>query len=378
MKIQKQVKIMHYLRNKKNQLSLEKQENKTRFVDNTLNVKSFPNATIVPFQGCFDDQKAFIDGTWLHEITSFEYKQTDSHNFAHIKKAVYLGCFVNIWGHCITDGLKRLWYFYSNYFSPQEDLMFVYTKVNTLSLPDNFITILNYLLPEKIVLQEIKETTIVDELYIPDVSFFSSEIDGKLYSKEFLFTLNLLKQTYTKPQNFEPYDKIYLSRTALKSHIEFGEQNIEKLFESAGFKIIHPQNYTLEQQLFLYQNCNYFASLEGSSAHNSFFCKPGTNVYILRKSDFINAYQLAVDKINETKTIYIDCNYSIMNSKRKPWAGPYFLYPNKQLCLCMEQNFNLHVKPHFPFLLFIKYICASLYDKALNLLRDIYHLFRRK
>ena len=132
--------------------------------------------------------------------------------------------------------------------------MFVYTKVNTLSLPDNFITILNYLLPETIVLQEIKETTIVDELYIPDVSFFSSEIDGKLYSKEFLFTLNLLKQTYTKPQNLEPYDKIYLSRTALKSHIEFGEQNIEKLFESAGFKIIHPQNYTLEQQLFLYHS----------------------------------------------------------------------------------------------------------------------------
>ena len=128
----------------------------------------------------------------------------------------------------------------------------------------------------------------------------------------------------------------------------------------------------------MYQNCNFFASLEGSSAHNSIFCKPETNVFILRKSDFINAYQLAIDKINETETTYIDCNYSIMNSKRKPWTGPYFLYPNKQLCLCMEQNFNLHVKSHFPFLLFIKYIFASLYDKTLNLLRDIYHLFRRK
>lgn len=25
-------------------------------------------------------------------------------------KAIYLGNFINIWGHCITDNLKRLWF----------------------------------------------------------------------------------------------------------------------------------------------------------------------------------------------------------------------------------------------------------------------------
>ncbi|MBR5401586.1 MAG: glycosyltransferase family 61 protein [Treponema sp.] len=358
----------------KNDLRNHKQIN--RLQENILSIKHYTNVTIIPYQGCFDNDKQFIDGTWLHEITSFQYKEPiDTLN---IKKAVYIGCFVNIWGHCITDGLKRLWYFYSKEFKIQDDVEFVFIKVNPLPLPENFYKILKYILPEKIKIKEIESPALIDELIIPDVSFYSSLNEGKLFYKEYLFILNLLKQKYNKPLKTESYDKIYLSRTNLKTHIEYGEKYIEKIFDNAGFKIIHPENYSLEEQLFLYENCNYFASLEGSGAHNSVFCKPETYVIILRKSNFINGYQIAIDKMNNTKTSYIDCNCSIMNSKKKPWAGPYFLYISKQLSSYMNQTFSLHIKSHFPFFLFVKYFFSSLLYNAINFLRFLYHKLFRK
>jgi len=354
---------MNYLRSKKNIQLLEKQENINRFKETELKVSYYKNSTIIPYQGCFNEQKEFIDGTWLHEITSFHYDKTNSDISQHIKKAVYLGCFVNIWGHCITDGIKRLWYFYSKSFKNENDIEYVYIKVNTLLLPDNYLKLLSYLLPQNIKIKEIQVSTKVDELYIPDVSFYSDLNNGKVFFKEYVSILDLLKQKYKKPEIFKTYNKIYLSRTSLKSHIEYGEKYIEQLFETAGFKIIHPQNYTLEEQLLLYESCNYFASLEGSSAHNSIFCKPETHVYILRKSDFINSYQIAIDAISKTNTVYIDSNFSIMNSKRKPWTGPYFLYVNKCLSLFFLKELNLKIKKHFPLFLFIKYIFISIIEK---------------
>lgn len=368
---------MNYLRSKKNIQILENQENINRFKEKELKVSCYKNSTIVPYKGCFNEQKDFIDGTWLHEITTFNYDEKNNDSVQHIKKAVYLGCFVNIWGHCITDGIKRLWYFYSQDFNNENDIEYVYIKVNTLPLPENYLKLLSYLMPQNIKIIEIQAITKVDELYIPDVSFYSDITDGKVFFKEYLFILDLLKQKYKKPDNLKTYDKIYLSRTSLKSHIEYGEKYIEKVFETAGFKIIHPQNYTLEEQLSLYESCKYFAALEGSGAHNSIFCKQGTNVYILRKSDFINSYQIAIDKIANTHTVYIDSNFSVMNSKSKPWTGPFFLYVNKCLSLFFMNEFNLKIKRYFPLLLFLKYIFVSFLDKFLNILKLIYHSVRR-
>ncbi|MBR0038305.1 MAG: hypothetical protein IJP70_11800 [Bacteroidales bacterium] len=60
---------------------------------------------------------------------------------------IYVGHFINIWGHCITDNLKRLWFLRSNY--GKELLSNGYRLVCTLhrddSLIGNFKQLLAYL-----------------------------------------------------------------------------------------------------------------------------------------------------------------------------------------------------------------------------------------
>ena len=369
---------MHYLRNTKNYKILESQEKSDRLLNEKLGYSKVNNAIIVPHIGCFDSNKNFIDGTWLHETTTFPYKDSYCQNNFHIQKAVYMGCLVNIWGHCITDGIKRLWFLFSDYLKNIQNVSFVYTTVNEVPLPENYLKILKYIISNEIELVEIQQNTIVDELYIPDVSFYSTLDGKKIYFNEFSGTLKRLTNNYIKPQNFVSYDKIYLSRTALKSHFEFGEKYIEQVFQQAGFQIIHPEQYSLEEQLYLYENCNYFASLEGSGAHNSLFCKPDTKVFIIRKSNSINPYQLTIDKISKVNECYIDAHFSIMNSKSKPWTGPFFVYVTKNLALCLNNEFQTNIQSHFPIFLFIKYICISIFVKNKNLLRFVYHLIKTK
>ena len=242
---------MHYLKNKKNLLELQSKDTE-RFSDKKICFSKSTNSIIVPHLGCFDSNKIFIDGTWLHETTTFPYKEEYNQNTSHINKAVYMGCLVNIWGHCITDGIKRLWFLFSDYLKNIQKVSFVYTTVNDVPLPENYLKILKYVIPKDIELVEIQQNTIVDELYIPEVSFYSTTDGKKIYFNEFTDILNRLKNNYIKPQNYISYDKIYLSRTALKSHCEFGEKYIEQVFQKAGFQIIHPEQYSLEEQLDLY------------------------------------------------------------------------------------------------------------------------------
>ncbi len=362
---------MHYLKNAKNLVELQKQDT-NRLLDQKLSYSNISNALIVPHIGCFDSNRNFIDGTWLHETRIFPFKESYAENTIHIKKAVYIGCLASIWGHCITDGLKRLWFLFSEFLENNKDVSFLYTTVNDLPLPENFKRILKYLIPNNIELQEITNNTIVNDLYIPDVSFFSSSDGKKYYYKEFNFVLDLLKKRYTKPEQFMVYDKIYLSRTAIKSNREFGEIYIENVFKNAGFTIIHPEKFSLEEQLYLYQNCKYLATLEGSGAHNSLFCNQNTKVSIIRKSDFINPYQITIDKISGVDEIYIDSNFSILNSKSKQWEGPFFLYISKQLGLFFKDTFNIKLKTHFPYITFIKYIFISSFNKFKHKIKNLF------
>ena len=67
---------------------------------------------------------------------------------------------------------------------------------------------------------------------------------------------------------------------------------MENVFRKKGFKVFSPEELTVKQQIALLMNCDEFASTEGSCAHNSIFCKPGTKVLILRKADYANSYQI--------------------------------------------------------------------------------------
>ena len=102
--------------------------NQNHFHNKKLHFKIIENGTILPhkaiggtdgFGGLVDAQGNFIKRSSLHNGIGDAYTPTAEvkNNFGTV---VYLGMLVTAWGHCLTDGLKRLWFLksdtYKHYF----------------------------------------------------------------------------------------------------------------------------------------------------------------------------------------------------------------------------------------------------------------------
>ena len=107
------------------------------FSSKNLNFRIFHNATVLPhvdvsgtngFGGIIDADGNFVDGTFLHRNTGGAY--TPNFIVDSPETVVYLGMLVSIWGHEITDNLKRAWFFknetYRRYF---RKIPAIYTKM---------------------------------------------------------------------------------------------------------------------------------------------------------------------------------------------------------------------------------------------------------
>jgi len=93
------------------------------FVDKDLHFKIIENATILPFKdvkgasffgGLIDSENKFVEGTQIHRgVGGGAYTPNDDVQYVK-SPVIYLGMLVDIWGHCLTDNLKRLWFLKSN------------------------------------------------------------------------------------------------------------------------------------------------------------------------------------------------------------------------------------------------------------------------
>lgn len=169
--------------------------------------------------------------------------------------------------------------------------------------------------------REIKEIERFRSVYVPDNSI---TWDGRhrRYSDYLCENILTIKRNACK-EHFPIYDKVYFSRTAINDGREYGEKSIERLFKEHGFVIIHPENLSLENQIWILSHCQTFASTEGSISHGAIFCKEGANIIILRKANYINAYQTMIDSMINAKVTYIDVNHSLIHGEA--WAGPFYL-----------------------------------------------------
>ena len=126
------------------------------------------------------------------------------------------------------------------------------------------------------------------------------------------------------------HDRIYFTRTALNDRKDFGEKRVEKLFESAGYKVLSPEKFSVDAQILLMSNCSHVVCTDGSVAHNALFCNSETKVTILLKADYVNGYQMMINDMVGYDLEYVDANHTIRHRKR-PWAGPFYMSPTSHL-----------------------------------------------
>ena len=111
-------------------------ESKSYLREKTLGVECFKNAVVIPdsFSGLsgvyndgIPDERSLLHIGWQNrkpcDFSGFDITFRD-------ESAVYIGMFHFVWGHCITDNLKHLWFLLDKCGDDLRNLKFVYTVLN--------------------------------------------------------------------------------------------------------------------------------------------------------------------------------------------------------------------------------------------------------
>jgi hypothetical protein len=319
--------------------------NKNRYIQKSLTCKKYENAILLPYRcdihtregngGIVSQDGDIIANSHLHETMAVSYPINTAIKKQQ-KSVIYLGMFNPVWGHCITDSLRKLWFINTeeckNLIQSGVELVYMVMWQDKYSLPQAFCDVLQSLHIN------IKQATFVNEItqyqsvYIPDDAL-QYDNEGMSYAKEYKDVIDRIIQA-TPCVKIKIHDKIYFSRNRFKNKrmFDYGEKRIEDVFSYLGYKIMYPEKLSFYEQVHLLQHCTHFATTEGSTSHNVLFCKEGTHVAIVRKAPYVNNYQQMINDLRNLQITYIDSHLSVLSQPDKGWHGPFFLYVNNNMC----------------------------------------------
>ena len=233
-----------------------------------------------------------------------------------------------MWGHYITDCIRFLWFLNSNeYKNKFKEYKLVGAQLWRFKFKGNFKRIFEILGINCDEIELVREITRYDEIVIPDECFMRDEQCeyNRLFTKEYVELVDKIRNYAIEHKTPTDCKKIYYSDSNKRTQI--GENVLEEYFKSKGYKIIHPEKLSLDQQLNYLINCESFASTVGSISHNILFLPNGTNVILIPRLNSLNRYQLALNQIHNLNITYIDSSLSLFGR----YVGNFYYFISKQL-----------------------------------------------
>ena len=310
----------------------------------SLKCPSYDNAYIVPSQpdkgqigGVFTENKIFVRSSALHEGSSESVVVVNDDNlFESEDIVIYLGTFHSIWGHALTDSLKKVWFLETEtgreLLRNGAKLVYIY-----LEYSDSYTRYMLHMAGIDLEnLYEIKKTTRFKRIYVPDNSIIYNPLnEARCFTKEYAIVIEKMIKAFELQHTFigsNGFDKVYFSRRKIfQNGREWGENNIERVFYNLGYKTIYPETLSIDEQINILRNCSHFATTEGSISHSAIFCKPGTNVILVRKCNRINFHQLLINEVAKLNITYIDANKSYVLNEAMPLKGPFYMCITKEM-----------------------------------------------
>ena len=222
-------------------------------------MKLLKNATVIPLEGTMD---SFTGGVYSSEGHFVEDSLLDRGKPGQLQKTVeylegtyiYGGCLFGHFGHFIWESLSRL---YAVRQCKNYPILFIspddgYRKIFKLLGINNEIRIVNV------------PTSVENLIYSPPGS---SLIPLYITDEQ----INALKYYYFNVNDKNSNGKILLSRSRLLFGTIINEQAIEKILTKIGYKIIHPETLSLQEQVRLISTSGIVAGFDGSQFYSLLF-----------------------------------------------------------------------------------------------------------
>lgn len=138
------------------------------------------NGRLVVFGGVIDKEGNFINGTSVHNGIGDAYTPNEEVQQSP-ETVIFLGTFNHVWGHCLTDHLKRIWFLtseaYKKYFS---NCKIVFSLMGQTIIP-SFVKLLQILDVDVSKLILINHATKFQNVILPDASILSARGGGRIY-----------------------------------------------------------------------------------------------------------------------------------------------------------------------------------------------------
>lgn len=182
-------------------------------------------------------------------------------------RSLYLGTFMNHYGHFITEGIGRWWREGAAAFDHLVAYPFMHDHgavrvkefhrhlAGLLDVPIDRMTILG-------------RQTVFDEIVVPEQLWaYNRHVNVRmrgLYER--------IRNRHAAPKST---GRIFLSRTQAAPSRLANTAEVEDVFASFGFQVLYPEDVAIARQLVLYANCEVLAGLAGSGMHNCLFARPG-------------------------------------------------------------------------------------------------------
>lgn len=342
---------------------------KTRFINKLLCVMSYTNAILcyanvessdITCEVLIEDE-GIVCNTNPNIIYDSNNNITfDNNTYTSCKDVdiVYLGCIYNCWGHFFTDGLAKAWYLltdeYKEKYKGKVKIAISFINNTLQSCPKPLLSLYQLLGVDEEDIIVITQPTKFRSMIVPDNSLFFHN-GTRHFTKEYTTTIDAI--TDAVPANLDKkFEKIYLSRTHFtKGNADFGERSLESVFKRLGYTIIHPQEYSVLEQISIFKAAKSFVSTTGSLGHNSVFCNRNTEVILLRKCWATFDYQLVINEAKELDVTYVDTHLTCFVNEA-PNNGPFYLYRNANFCSFIKDRFNLNVREDFSTKRYMRYM----------------------
>lgn len=312
-----------------------------------LKFKRYANAIILPYKdptrqlgGIVTSEGEFVDDSGHFEERSVGIYEFDCNNaICDTRTVIYIGMLISLWGHAITDDIKKLWWI--NTRSVQYDAI-VYIADWETKIPSHIKIIFSKLGIDIDKCEQITYVTRFSNVIVPENSFIHHHKE-KYYTDEYSNTILQIKNNIKCDKTFPA--KLYFTRSRLQQDWlrDYGERSIERVFKKMGFTIISPELLSIDEQIKALSLCKHFATTEGSIAHSSVFCSKNAKITLIRKVNVINQWQLPINDMIGFDVTYVDAHYSVCSNKIHPMIGPFYLCITREL-----ERYVGHRILHFP------------------------------
>lgn len=297
-----------------------------------LGVETYKNAVILPQRqekllhgigGVISEDNEFIQLSGIEGQFGGIYNFDKSSVSYLDKKVCFCGFLVKQWGHFLLDATARLWYFLDNLDDAIDEYVFI-VEENSLRVPEGnykeFLQLLGIFDRIRIINKPIR----FKEVIIPERSFKL----GDYYSRQFVRVFDQValnaERKFKAEKEENKAEKVFLSRSHFQNNnIEIGLDFLDHYFAKNSFMIVHPEEISLSETIWLLRNAKICAAESGTLPHNFLFAQNKKSVIIVERQVTINEYQVDVDVAKELFVTYIDANYEIYTTA--PNYGPYFI-----------------------------------------------------